>query len=191
MRHRLSECPVCRVSYSEGKSRNMVAEKLVQILKKQIQQQEQVMKNSKPNVSNSRITFSANAAVAGSSNAIIASVPPQQAERGRGVRSCDNFLQGCSFEGTDVSRRGHEPNCHYRRIVCSLSTDGCNNSEIAFSNFFAHLIDQHHVKTYQGDYRVHKYFINNYNNKLVRSKCFIIIQLCFPFISCLQTCIYF
>lgn len=135
---RLSACPICRVPYrEEGGSRNMVAEKLVEIVNKKVEEQNKIfgqVTNFLASTSSSSVaastlvssvTASMSSSVASTSSSSLAAAMPSTSVAVRAVAAAPQssgnirqfrcIYQGCGYQNWDGNATAnHEINCHFR-----------------------------------------------------------------------------
>ncbi|XP_035711492.1 uncharacterized protein LOC118436922 isoform X1 [Folsomia candida] len=147
----ISICPICRISYHDGSSRNLLAEKLVVQKKSKLEmkeQQQKLLDDMEKLKVTKKVTTTRN-------------IKPPEPDK-----PCGYVGDGCVYTGDVTRLLAHQPVCDFRPIECFFKTDGCQNAQIPFAGYLEHLKTVRKVRTFGG--RAHVKFYVNRSGKLVR-----------------------
>jgi len=119
----LSTCPICRVSYREGSSRNLVAENFVARERARVARQQELERavlegqsQQRTSTGNIRNGSGQTSATANQTNNVIPMTRSHTnlPHNNNNLIPCTYIEAGCPFESVLNSTRQHEINCHFR-----------------------------------------------------------------------------
>ncbi|XP_035710855.1 uncharacterized protein LOC118436571 [Folsomia candida] len=166
----LRDCPICRIPFSHGLARNLVAEYLVGL---PVERRSQQVEDMARKIASIVTTPTVHSSVGLSSNnfpynvTIVISPSSNNAGNDDNI-SCKYTAEGCTYRNAASHMQQHEINCDYRPIKCCLKTERCcYNGQIPFSEYIQHLITTHNVKCFEGSPCLIIYYVKE-DRKLVQ-----------------------
>lgn len=111
---RLHECPVCRISFSQGLSRNLLAENLVAIERRRRQGQDTRRQVGSMVVTRTIPIVQASARLPRNNSSYTVVSPSNNNPGPTSLIACEYATEGCTYRNTAYRAQQHELNCHYR-----------------------------------------------------------------------------